>query len=237
MTLMELVVAGALSIIASTGMLILMANTLGSGSQTIKMARLTQDMRTTMQLMSRELRRANYHAGFLNCYGNPDCLTEIPVLGNITSKIGAINITNNGDSDCFWFWYDRPQTGTAVAVTDESVTAFRRTIATGTIGKIQMVTKTTKTDAPDCNSNTDWVDITDPDIIDVETFNVSDAGSLTETINADGDTQSVERIALTITAKLTVGDSGPAWYQNNTNTSRELSEFVTVRNNTTAAAP
>jgi len=234
MTLMELLVAGAISIIASSGMLILMANTLGTSSHTIKMTRLTQDMRTTMQLMSRELRRANYHAGFLNCYGKTGCLSDMPVLGDITSKIGTINITDNEDSDCFWFWYDRPQSGTAVAVTAETVTAFRRT-TTESVGKIQMTT--TRVSAPVCNANTDWVDITDPNIIDVETFNVSDASSLTETINAEGDTQSVERIALSITAKLTADDDNSSWFQTNTNTTRELQEFVTVRNNTTAAAP
>lgn len=231
---MELLVAGAISIIASSGMLILMANTLGTGSHTIKLARLTQDMRTTMQLMSRELRRANYHAGFLNCYGNTDCLSDMPVLGDITSKIGTINITNNGDSDCFWFWYDRPQSGTAVAVTAETVTAFRLTTVES-VGKMQMTT--TRVAAPVCNASTDWVDITDPEIIDVETFNVSNAGSLTEVINAEGDTQRVERISLSMTAKLTAGSSGYAFLQNNSNNIREIQEFVTVRNNTTEAAP
>lgn len=233
MTVMELLVAGAISIIASSGMLVLMANTLGTGSHTIKLTRLTQDMRTTMQLMSRELRRANYHAGFLNCYGNADCLSDMPVLGDITGKIGSINITDNDDSDCFWFWYDRPQSGTAVAVTAETVTAFRRTVV-GSVGKLQMTT--TRVSAPVCNADTDWVDITDPNVIDVETFNVSNVNSLTETINAEGDTQRIERIGLAMTARLTNGSNGFEWFQDNTNSIREMQEFVTVRNNTTAVA-
>ncbi len=234
MTMMELLIAGIISIIASSGMLVLMVNTLGTGSQTIQMQRLTQDMRTSMQIMTRELRRANYHAGFMNCFGNVGCLTSMPIGGvatDISAKIGAIHITNNGDSDCFWFWYDRPQSGTEVPVTSESVAAFRRTIATGTIGKLQMTT--TRTSEPVCNSNTDWVDITDPDIVDIVTFNVSDSDSLVESINTAGDTQSIERIGLTITAKL-VDDS--AWIRNNANTTRELQEFVKVRNNTTTLA-
>jgi hypothetical protein len=234
MTMVELLVAGAISLIASGGMLLLMVNTLGAGSQTVKMARLTQDMRSTMQIMTRELRRANYHAGFMNCFGNTGCLTEMPVLGDITSKVGAINITDNGDSDCFWFWYDRPQTGTQVAVNAESVAAFRRTTV-NSIGKIQMTTS--RTSAPVCGSDTDWVDITDPGVIDVVSFNVSDSSSLTETINTAGDTQSIERISLTMSARLAGGSTEPIWIRDTTYSTRVLQEFVKVRNNTTTRAP
>ena len=230
MTLMELLVAGVISIIASLGMVMVMANSLGTGSQTIKMTRLTQDMRTAMQIMSRELRRANYHSDYMACYGNVDCLGAGSL--NIAAKVSEIHISDNGNSDCFWFWYDRPQTGTQVAVNAEPVAAFRRTIASGTIGKLQMTT--TRTTTPGCDANTDWVDITNPDLVDILTFNVSDANSFTQAINAGGDTQSVERIALSMTARLAVDASVPTWLQNNANASRELTEFVTVRNNTTA---
>jgi len=231
---MELLVAGSISIIASTGMLVLMANTLGSGAHTIKLARLSHDMRVTMQLISRELRRANFHGGYLNCYGNTDCLSNMPVLGDINAKIGTINITDNGDSDCMWFWYDRPQSGTAVAVTAETVAAFRHT-SVDSVGRIQMTT--TRVSSPACDANTDWVDITDPEVVDVETFNISNTASLTETINAEGDTQRVEQIAISFTAKLTEGDTGFDWFQNNSNATREMQEFIAVRNNTTVVAP
>jgi hypothetical protein len=158
----------------------------------------------------------------------------MPVLGDITGKIGTINITNNGDSDCVWFWYDRPQSGTEVAVTAETVTAFRHAVV-DSVGRIQMTT--TRVAAPVCNADTDWVDVTDPEVVDVETFNVDNTNSLTETINAAGDTQSVEQIALSITAKLTDGDHGLGWFQDATNETREMQEFITVRNNTTTVAP
>ncbi|MCW8926499.1 MAG: prepilin-type N-terminal cleavage/methylation domain-containing protein [Xanthomonadales bacterium] len=225
MTLIELLVAGVISLIAASGMVIVMANTLGTGSKTIQMAKVTQEMRTAMQIMSRELRRANYHSTYMSCFRDVDCLATL----GISTQVGEINITDNGDSDCFWFWYDRPQTGTAIAVTSEPVAAFRRTVVSG-VGRIQMTT--TRTAAPGCNANADWVDITDPELIDVLTFNVNDTGSFVETINAGGDTQSVERIGLTITARLTPDPSLPAWLQGNTNANRELREFVTVRNHT-----
>lgn len=225
MTLMELLVAGSISIIAATGMLILMANTLSSGSQTIEMSRVTQEMRTAMQIMTRELRRANYHDSFMACYGNVDCLNTL----GIASKVGNIGI--NGSADCLWFWYDRPQTGTAVAITAEPVAAFRRTVSAG-VGRLQMTTELTT--APNCDSDANWFDITDPDVVDVVGFNVDDSASFTETITEGGDTQNVERVEVTLTAKR-VEDPFVWIGMDAANAQRELREMITVRNNTTAA--
>jgi hypothetical protein len=235
---MELLVAGVISLIAASGMVIVMANTLGSGTKTIQMARLTQDMRTAMQIMTRELRRANYHSTFLSCYGNVGCLGSGAGNLNIAGKIRPIQIGDSEDTDdCLWFFYDRPQKTLAAS----SVAGFRRVedpdVGDGTVGKIQMTTARTS-DAV-CNENhdaDDWADITDPDNIDILTFSVDDSVSFTETINATGDTQSVEKIGLTMTARLTVDGSVPTWIQNNANANRQLTEFITVRNNTTTKA-
>lgn len=226
MTLIELLVAGVISIIASSGMILLMANTLGSGSQAIQMARVTQEMRAAMQIMSRELRRANYHPSFMTCYGDVDCLTTL----GLAAKVGNVGISDNGNSDCLWFWYDRPQTGTAVALTAEPVAAFRRTTE-GTVGKLQITT--TLVGTPNCNADANWFDITDPDVVDILTFNIDEANSFSEVINADGDTQNVERVELTLTAKLV---SDPFYWVGMpvANSQRELRTFVKVRNNTTA---
>lgn len=235
MTLIELLVAGVISIIAVSGMVIVMANTLGTGSKTIQMVRLTQEMRTAMQIMTRELRRANYHSTFLSCYGNVSCLTNIPVLGDITDKIREIGIGDSaGTDDCLWFWYQRPDKDLAAS----PVAGFRRALSprpdNSVVGVIQMTTALTSAAA--CGDDydvDDWVDITDPGIIDVLTFEVSNSESVLEIINADLATQSVERIGLTMTAKLVIDPL--AWTGvPNANMQRELQEFIKVRNNITS---
>lgn len=236
MTLVELLVAGLISLIAALGMVMVMANTLGTGSQTIQMVRLTEEMRTAMQILSRELRRANYHNTYLSCWGAADCLSTL----GLTSKVGAINVTDNGDSDCIWFWYDRPQTGTQVVITSEPVAAFRRAANADSVGILQMTTTTVGD--PTCGAAFDdaqWVDITDPNVIDVMTFNVNNAASFVEQFNASGDSQRVEKIALSMTAKLKADGTVRSWIKTNTNASRGLTEFISVRNNTTfvAASP
>lgn len=238
MTLIELLVAGIVSLIAVSGMVLVMASTLGTSTQTIEMARLTHDMRTAMQIMTRELRRANYHENWLSCYGNTGCRTDL----SITSHIDRINIgTSVVANDCLWFWYDRPQNGaTAIAVTSETVSAFRRAVDGDGVGRLQMTT--TRTDAAACGSSADWVDITDPNIIDVTAFTVDNADadlpSLSEEINSAGDTQNVEKISLVMTAQLTADPSVPTWIRGNVNATRTMDEFVSVRNHiTTAASP
>lgn len=247
MTLIELLVAGIISLISVSGMVIVMANTLGTSAQTIEMSRLSQEMRTAMQIMTRELRRANYQPGFLRCYGDTGCLTRVPVgdppvATDITDKIAPIQIGDSGfgTNDCFWFWYERPDasgTGTIAAGT-EYVAAFRRAEDAGGVGRLQMTAS--RTTAAACASSADWVDITDPNVIDILTFGVDNADvefpSIVETINAAGDTQSVQKIALTMTASLATDTSVPAWIQSNVNATRQLDEFVKVRNHTTTAA-
>lgn len=224
MTLLELMIAGATSIIASAGMILVMANTLGSSSQAIQMTRVTQDMRTAMQIMTRELRRANYNATFMSCYGDTDCLNNL----GIASKVGNIGISDNGDSDCLWFWYDRPQSDTEVTLMSEPVAAFRHTTASG-VGKLQMTTALTGT--PDCEKDANWFDITNPEVINILTLNINDAGSFSETINSVGDIQNIERIELVMTAQLVSQPS--SWLGMETsNSQRELREFIKVRNNT-----
>jgi type II secretory pathway component PulJ len=250
-TLVELLVAAVISLIAVSGMVLLMASTLGTSAYTIKMSRVTHDMRTAMQIMTRELRRANYHEGWLACYGDMGCRKNDELGIDIEAQINRIRIGDSvGTNDCLWFWYDRPQlcqesSCTAeelkddqLDVTLESVAAFRRA-ETGGVGRIQMTT--TREIAASCATSPDWVDITDPNIMDVLAFTVTNADpdfpSIFEELNTALDSQNVEKIGLVLTARLTAHASVPAWIQGNANATRTMDEFVSVRNNITTAAP
>ena len=239
-TLIEMLVAVVISLIAVSGMVLVMATTLGTSTQTIEMARLTQEMRTAMQIMTRELRRANYHPGFIACLGNTGCLGNTTADDlNIDTWVKQVQLGDSvGSDDCLWFWYDRPQFGELGV--DEPVAAFRRTENADEIGIIQMTTTRSETSDPTCNTdadNDDWVDITDPNIIDVLTFTITNTESYVETISeVGGATQTVDKIGLTIEAKLTVDASVPVWIQNQNDAgpTRELDDFVKVRNKTIA---
>jgi type II secretory pathway pseudopilin PulG len=249
-TLLELLIAGLISIIVSSGMVILMASTLGTGTQTIKMTQLSAEMRTAMQIMTRELRRANYHSTYANCFGDTDCLStptaDFPNRAGIDTKVKEINI--NGGGDCFWFFYDRPERCTSTPCdpddqtllsdsdTEDTLAAFRLSTATtgGTvIGSIQMTT--TGTAATTSCPTSGWVNITNPGFIDIQGLVVNNLESYELTNDAK---LSVERIGITLTGRLRENDKSlPTFMQNTNAPTLAIQDFVRVRNDITRPQP
>jgi len=222
-SLMELLIAMTISLVVSLAMISLMANTLGTGTTTIKMSRLTAEMRTAMQIMTRDLRRANYHGNYIKCFGDVDCRTKLDTIGGIdssaTSHIKAITVDGG---DCFFYWFDRDSDG--IVTSGDAVGAFRRGVRSG-IGTIEMTTVSSGT--PNCDSNTDWALITDPNIVDVTAFVVTNNLGYTETISKAGATQFIDKIRLRIVAQL-VTDPG---------TNRTIEDVIQVRNPIFSPAP
>ena len=206
--LIEMQVSIALSLMAVSVMVILMANTLGSGATSIQMSRLSQELRASMQLMSRDLRRANFHSGFLNCFGNVDCRADL----GIEAWVNTINI--NASGNCFWYWLDR--NGDA-ALSDDAVGAFRFGTVNG-VGVIQM--RTDGNGGANCDDGAGWELITDPQTVEITSFTVSNAESYTETVSSDGDEQIVEKIRLNIIGRMV----------KDTSIQREVQDLVLIRN-------
>jgi hypothetical protein len=213
--LVEMMVSMTLSLVAVTTMVVLMANTLGSGAETIQMSRLSQELRAAMQLMSRDLRRANYHSSFLNCFGNVDCRNDLGIDG----YIDTVHISAGGD--CFWYWLDRD--GDA-ELDDDPVGGFRLATLNG-VGAIQM--RVAGNAAANCNDDTGWELITNPNTVDITAFTISDAESYTEVLSAAGDTQVVEKIRLTINGRMA---GNPA-------VQKEIRDLILVRNDIQSAGP
>lgn len=211
--LVEMLVSMALSLLAVTTMVVLMANTLGAGSETIQMSRLSQELRASIQLMSRDLRRANYHSGYLNCFANFNCRDDL----GIASYVNTINI--NGAGNCFWYWLDRD--GDA-DLSNDAVGGFRYSTIGG-IGVLQM--RIAGNAAANCDDETGWELITDPDTIDITAFNISNSDSYTESLSSAGDVQTVEKIRLTINGRMA---SNPA-------VQRQIQDLILVRNDIQSA--
>lgn len=211
--LIEMLVSMALSLMAVGIMVILMANTLGSGATTIQMSRLSQELRASMQLMSRDLRRANFHSSFLSCFANVNCRSDL----GIDAYVDTIHI--NATGNCFWYWLDR--NGDA-ALSDDAVGAFRFSTVGG-VGVIQM--RTSGNSAANCDAGTGWELITDPGTVEITSFTVSDSDSYTETLTTDGDTQVVEKIRLNIAGRMVRDPS----------IQREIQDLVLIRNDIQSA--
>ena len=225
MSLTELLVATVISLVSSSAMIMLMSNTFGSTSRTIAMTGLTQKMRASMQIISRDLRRANYLSPLdaRTCFANVDCLADLGFDGNIGTIVIGDDSDGDGYGECLSFWLDRDQSSSFEAT---EMGAYRLNVSGG-IGSIEMLRSFTGMGADNCPTGT-WVAITNPDVVDVQTFEVDNSESYTEVISSVGSTQTVQKIRLLMAASLR--NSGAS----NFTISREIEDQINIRNNFTA---
>ncbi|MBT8062231.1 MAG: prepilin-type N-terminal cleavage/methylation domain-containing protein [Gammaproteobacteria bacterium] len=235
-SLLEMMIAMAISLIVSLAMVLLMSNTLSTGTDTIGMARLGTDLRAALQIMTRDVRRANYHGNYAKCFGNWQCRTTLDNgSGDTSAYIKAITVgTSQAAGDCFFYWFDRDSDGDVTD--DDDAGAFRRTVVGGR-GVLQMTT--TRNTTPSCNSGNYWVDITDSDLIDVTAFTVSRTNdplnlstttnelSFVDTVINGAVNQNVEKVAISITGQLV----------RNNQITRTVNDIIRVRNDFYTAAP
>ena len=157
-TLIELLIAMVISLIVSTAMVMLMANTMSSGTQTIQMTRLTQDLRAAIQIMSRDLRRSSYTSEAIQCFANPACGSN-----GTLSLPGAIIATDN----CLIFQLDRAHDGNAI--NDQGGAFRRRVIGTGLAarGVIEIWSANGSPASCTAGAAASWVQITEPNVVDI----------------------------------------------------------------------
>lgn len=207
-TLIEAMIALALSLIVTTSMVVLMSNSLGSATRLIQMSQLTDELRNAMSMMSRDVRRANFSANSIYCYANSDCGVD----GSATQYA---DIAISGE--CFRFGLDRDWDGDAA--TDDAG-AFRR-VVTGGVGVIEMWVGDA---SPNCTaSSTDWVAVTDPDFVDITSFGLDNSGTFDQTIAEEGGatlTQRTRQLRMQINGRLSLDNS----------ITREVVDTITVRN-------
>ncbi len=213
MSLMEVLVAMSISLVVTAAMIALMANSLGSTARIIKMTKLTDDLRTTMQMMTRDVRRSSYNANSMYCYANADCGTD----GAATL---AGDVTINNSNDCFTFLTDRDHDGDS---TENDAGGFRRVISSG-VGVIELWTGNA---APDCSvaaGAAGWVQVTNPEDMDIFVFSVDENLSYTQEILNDGFgnilSQKVRKIRMNMRGRLVLDNT----------IERRIEDVISVRN-------
>lgn len=105
-TLVEMMIAVALGLIvvlAAVGFVVSVAK---ANSENIRATRLTQQLRSITEVMTREIRRSRYVSDPISLIGS----------GGANNR-DSITVTDNGNSDCIVFGYDEPPDPPAPAVT------------------------------------------------------------------------------------------------------------------------
>ena len=173
MTLMEAMISLSLSLVVTSAMVVLMANSLGTTSRVIQMTQLSDQLRNTMSMLTRDIRRANYSANAAYCYANSDC-----GLDGTSPQYADIDITGN----CVRFGLDRNFDGDS---TNDGAGGFRLVDAGG-VGAVEMWVGGS---APICGDHADWVAVTDPDFVDITVFNIGNGDSFEDSaLGEDGAT-------------------------------------------------
>jgi len=212
-SLMEVLVAMSISLVVTASMVALMANSLGSTTRIIKMTKLSDDMRIALQMMTRDVRRSSYNANSMFCYANENCASD----GAVTLP-GDITISNTGD--CFTFLTDRDHDGDS---TEDAAGGFRR-VTTGGVGVIEMWTGDSSPNCAAAAGSANWVQITNPDNMDIFAFTVDENLSYTVKILEDGFgnelSQKVRKIRMNMGGRLVMDNS----------IERRVEDVISVRN-------
>ncbi|MGI9570282.1 MAG: PilW family protein, partial [Desulfobulbia bacterium] len=122
---MELLISLTIGLVVTGSMIMLMSNSLSNTSRIVQMNKLSEELRTNMMLMSRDLRRSSYSANAIYCYGNPDC-TTLGAVGAAGYVLMPGDITINDANNCLTYRLDRDHDGDA---TEDGAGGFRRVVS------------------------------------------------------------------------------------------------------------
>ena len=212
-TLMEVLIAMTISLVATAAMIAMMSNSLGTTTRIIHMTKLTDDMRVALQMMGRDVRRSSYNGNAMLCYANEDCGTDASGL----TLAGDVSIDDAGS--CMTFAIDRDYDGNS---TNDDAGGFRR-VTSGDVGVLEMWTGDS---APDCSAAAGaegWVEITDPEGMDITAFSVDDDLSYTRVIldvGTNSVSQRVRKIRMYLQGRLVVDNT----------ITRSVEDVIDVRN-------
>jgi Tfp pilus assembly protein PilW len=212
-TLMEVLVAMSISLVVTASMVALMANSLGSTARIIKMTKLSDDMRVAMQMMTRDVRRTSYNANSMFCYANDDCATDGAI-------IAAGDITIDDSSQCFTFLTDRDHDGDS---TENDAGGFRRVVSGG-VGVIEMWTGDASPNCDAAAGAAGWVQVTNPEDMDIFGFTVDENLSYTQVVHDDGAgntlSQKVRKVRMAMQGRLVMDNT----------IVRRVEDVISVRN-------
>jgi Tfp pilus assembly protein PilW len=214
-SLMEVLIAMSISLVVTAAMVALMSNSLSTTTRIIKMTKLSDDMRVALQMMTRDVRRSSYNADAMFCYANDDCYTD----GSLPAA--PVEVAIDDSNQCFTFLLDRNHDGDSTA---DDAGGFRR-VTSGGVGVIEMWTGGATPDCDAAAGAAGWVEITNPDNMDIFAFSVDDDLSYDQPIRTDAAgtatlIQRVRKLRMSVQGRLTMDN----------NITRTMEDVINVRN-------
>lgn len=173
MSLTEMLISLAISMVVIGGVVSIYTSTIGSSSATLKASKLNQELTAVLSVMVNDIRRAGYSAQ--NIYTTPQ--------DNYFSKADDTDLEIFDEyisgGDCIVYAYDRNKNGT---VQDTDISGFRLVAGNGGNRVIQMRLQGNTAGFPNDQNHCEdaygtWQPVTDDTIINITSLSFSDAGS------------------------------------------------------------
>jgi type II secretory pathway component PulJ len=226
-----------------------MGNSMGTANRITQSAQLNDQLRNVMSMMTRDVRRANYSAASVLCYGNAYCGQQDATrqVGGDASPLSAQmivqpaclifqldrarDVDNDGDLEIDGNATNDPKGGFRLMTYDNG--------RDGTVGVIEMWVGNDNADvsAPGCDDDTGgpWVPVTDPNIVDIVDFSIDDSLSTDKSIFQDSGeeeyTQRQRYLQLAVEGELVL-ERRMGWVAGSDDIMirRRVEDIITVRN-------
>lgn len=185
-SLVELMVALVAGLIVSTALVAFTMSSFRSNSGYVLSTRLTQELRNTLDLVVRDVRRAGYNEASLSLMGSGSSSPFAPM--KLDDKQA------DGTYQCILYAYDRAGGNAgSIDVDNGEVRGIRRVVvkfkgkdvgvveyaqsANGTRPACDGATADYTTFPPACNATSDWCALSDPSILDISALALTDSRS------------------------------------------------------------
>lgn len=111
MTLIETMVSLAIGMIVVAGILSIYVSTVQSSGETLENAKLNQEIMALLSVMSNDIRRAGYNAGFDPNQPNLNAFAQSGTTAlTVFRSMGGVAQGSTGNGSCILYAYDSPQT-------------------------------------------------------------------------------------------------------------------------------
>jgi prepilin peptidase dependent protein B len=217
-TLIELMIAMLIGLIVVGATITIYIITIKGSSDTLKSARLNQDLSVAMLVMTNDVRRAGYWGGAITGAN----LTTNPFTDMMVRDVGATAGAASGN--CITYSYDENAWEVTVPPYDPVVDSVAPSVSEYfgfrlVNGAIQIKSSGTTSLAPACGDGV-WVNLTDSDQFTVTRLLFELTADNTAT-NSSGNTVTARQIEISIDGEVESDDE----------ISASLNEFVKIRNN------
>lgn len=225
MSLVELMIAMAIGLVVIGSVLAFTLSSLTSNTEYVQATRLSQELRNSMDFVSRELRRSGY---------DQDVGSKIAryTTSNLTaSPFARVFITDDANGDgtvgdgCVIYAYDRTGgTNGTVDLANAEIRAMRlatRTVDGLDVGVLEMaesftgVTPTCGAAGPNYtnyppsrNATTGWSALSDPRLLNLTTFNLDDSAYLNLPVSATSVTITMRELGVELQGQLRRSEDG-----------------------------